>query len=119
MLGQIAGVRRDLEQTAAVAEAEVHRNRQIDGRLGAIAATAQELGEGSRQISQAADLAEQTVAQVLGGVAQIAAVAEEAGRAAADAASAARQQAQGAEGLAAAIEEIASLAGDLHAGPPA
>jgi methyl-accepting chemotaxis protein len=118
MQAQIAAVRRDLEQTAAVAESEVQKNRQIDGRLGGVAETARELGDGSRQISQAAEAAEQTIAQVLSGVTQIAAVAEQASRAAADAASAARQQSQGAEDLAAAIEEIASLAGDLQTARP-
>jgi methyl-accepting chemotaxis protein len=116
MQAQIATVRREVEQGAAAAEAEVQKNRQIDGRLGAIAATAQELGEGSLEISRTADLAEQTVAQVLSGITQIAAMAEEASRAAADAGSAARQQATGAEDLAAAIEEIASIADELQSG---
>lgn len=111
---QISAVRRDLEQIAAVAESEVQKNRQIDGRLQAVAASARELGRSSLEISEAATMANETITQVLAGVSQIASVAEEASNAAAQAGTAARQQAQSAEDLAAAIEEIALLADDLR-----
>ncbi|TWB43796.1 methyl-accepting chemotaxis protein [Nitrospirillum pindoramense] len=113
---QVATVRRDLEHIAAVAEAEVHKNKDIDVRLGGIAGSAQELHALGTEIAQGADAIGATVGQVLSGVQQIAAAAELAGGAAMQAATAARQQSRGAEDLAAAIEEIASLADELQKG---
>ena len=111
---QIAAVRRDLEQTTAITQAEVQQNRHIIAQFGAIEAdivgiqgTNVEIGKGTETILL-------SVREVLGGTQQIAAVAEEAAAAAAQAAAAAREQASGAEELAAAVEEIASLADELH-----
>jgi len=113
MQGQITAIRRDLEQIAMVSQAEVQKNRQIDGRLAIIVETAAELKSASQEVSEAATNAERTIAEVVSGVTQVASVAEEASAAASQAASAAGQQSHGAEDLAAAIEEIASLAEDL------
>ncbi|MEC4594693.1 MULTISPECIES: methyl-accepting chemotaxis protein [Nitrospirillum] len=110
----VAAVRRDLEQIAAVAEAEMQKNKEIDVRLAAIATGAQELYAASSDIAAGADTISGTVREVLSGVQQIAVAAELAGGAAIQAATAARQQARGAEDLAAAIEEIASLAEELQ-----
>ena len=111
---QIAAVRRDLEQTTAITQAEVQQNRHIIAQFAAIEAdivgiqgTNVEIGKGTETILL-------SVREVLGGTQQIAAVAEEAAAAAAQAAAAAREQASGAEELAAAVEEIASLADELH-----
>ena len=111
---QIALVRSDLEQTAAVVDAEVQKSLKLDARLGAVASAADELKAGGREVSEAAESALGMVEQVLAGVAQIASVAEEASSAATEAGAAARQQSRGAEDLAAAIEEIASLADELR-----
>ena len=112
---QIGVVRRDLEQIAAVAEAEVLRNTALDQRLGTLEVEASTVAQaaigieaGAAQILSAAD-------EVLRGAQQISVAADQAGAAAAQSATAARQQSQGAEGLAAAIEEIASLADALQA----
>ncbi len=111
---QVAAVRRDLEQIVVLAEAEVQKNQQIDGRLNVVTTSAGELRRSSQEIVDAATIANETVSQVLAGVSQVASVAEEASSAAAQAGTAAREQARGAEDLAAAIEEIASLADDLR-----
>lgn len=112
---QITAVRRDLVQIATVAEDEVRQNRTLDDRLGAIEEAADLLRLGNAEINVGADAIVATVGEVVRGTEQIAAAAQETGSATTEAAAAARQQAQGAEDLAAAIEEIASLAGALHA----
>jgi methyl-accepting chemotaxis protein len=114
MRGQVALVRRDLEQIAITSEAEVARNQTISVRLEAIAGQVDELRAGSGQIAQGAQTILLAVQEVAKGTQQVASVAEEASSAAAEAASAANEQAQGAEDLAAAIEEIASLAAELE-----
>ncbi|RDI57337.1 methyl-accepting chemotaxis sensory transducer [Microvirga subterranea] len=111
---QIAVVRRDLEQSTAVAEAEVAKNTLTAERLGAVEADVDEIRHGSAAILSGSDTILSAVREVRLGTQQIAAVAEQAGSAAAQAAAAARQQARGAEDLAAAIEEIASLADELQ-----
>lgn len=110
MQGQTIAVRRDLEQIALVSQAEVQKNRQIDGRLALIAETAAELKSASLEFGEASSSAERTIAEVVSGVSQVASVAEQASAAASQSASAAGQQSRAAEDLAAAIEEIASLA---------
>ncbi|KLK90492.1 chemotaxis protein [Microvirga vignae] len=111
---QIAVVRRDLEQSAAIAEAEVAKNTLTAERLGAVEAGVDAIRQGSAAILAGSETILTAVREVRLGTQQIAAVAEQAGSAAAQAASAARQQARGAEDLAAAIEEIASLADELQ-----
>lgn len=114
MRGQVALVRRDLEQIVMTADVEVGRNRTISVRLQGIATQVEELRAGNGQIAEGAETILAAVQEVTKGTQQVASVAEEASTAAAEAASAANQQAQGAEDLAAAIEEIASLAGELE-----
>ena len=114
MRGQVALVRRDLEQILMTAEAEVGRNRAISVQLEGIATQVEELRAGNRQIAEGAETILIAVQEVTKGTEQVASVAEEASSAAAEAASAANEQAQGAEDLAAAIEEIASLASELE-----
>jgi methyl-accepting chemotaxis protein len=111
---QITIVRRDLEQSAVIAEAEVAKNTLTAERLGAVAADIEAIRQGSDAILAGTETILTAIREVRLGTQQIAAVAEQAGSAAAQAASAARQQARGAEDLAAAIEEIASLADELQ-----
>lgn len=112
---QLNKVRREVDQTLAVAELELDRNRTLEERLAAIAIEAISLRAGAEEIATGAESILSASAQVLAGVNQIAVTAEEASAAAAQAATAAHEQSRAAEDLAAAIEEIASLAGDLQA----
>ncbi|MBA1157443.1 methyl-accepting chemotaxis protein [Microvirga mediterraneensis] len=111
---QVTLVRRDLEQSAAVAEAEVSKNGLTTERLGTVETEVAAIQQGSTAIFSGAEAILTAVREVRSGTQQVAAVAEQAGSAAAQAATAARQQARGAEDLAAAIEEIASLADELQ-----
>lgn len=111
---QIAVVRRDLEQSTTIAEAEVAKNILTAERLGAVEADVNEIRHGTAAILSGSDTILSAIREVRLGTQQIATVAEQAGSAAAQAATAARQQARGAEDLAAAIEEIASLADELQ-----
>lgn len=111
---RITIVRRDLEQSTTIAEAEIAKNALTTERLGAVEAGVDEIRQGSAAILSGSETILSSVREVRLGTQQIAAVAEEAGSAAAQAATAARQQARGAEDLAAAIEEIASLADELQ-----
>lgn len=111
---QIGKVRREVEQTAAVAEIEVDRNRDIEARLAQVAGDARALGDGADEIARGGEVILSASVQVLAGMNQIAAAAEQASTASAQAAVAARQQSHGAEGLAATIEEIALLAAELQ-----
>jgi methyl-accepting chemotaxis protein len=115
ILDQIAMLRRDLEQVAATAEAEVQTNRAVAGSLEKLQTEVLELEAANAAILEGADAILQSAVQTAAGSRQIAAAAEEASAAARQAASAATQQARGAEDLAAAIEEIASLADELKA----
>jgi methyl-accepting chemotaxis protein len=111
---QIIDVRRDLEQNAAIGEAELAKNTLMAERLGAVEADVNDLRQGSAAILAGSETILTSIREVRLGAEQVAAVAEQAGSAAAQAATAARQQARGAEDLAAAIEEIASLADELQ-----
>ncbi|WP_114947163.1 methyl-accepting chemotaxis protein [Microvirga calopogonii] len=111
---QISLVRRDLEQSASVAESEVTKNGLMAERLSTVETEVTVIQQGSAAILSGAETILAAVREVRTGTQQIAAVAEQAGSAAAQAATAARQQARGAEDLAAAIEEIASLADELQ-----
>lgn len=114
MQDQVVLSRRDLDQLATVAEAEIGRGRLVADRLAAARSEVAEIEAGNRSIAEGADQILDAVKQVQLGAQQVASVAEEASSAAQQAASAAREQAQGAEELAAAIEEIASLAEELR-----
>ncbi|HZZ70360.1 MAG TPA: methyl-accepting chemotaxis protein [Phenylobacterium sp.] len=114
ILGQIAVLRRDLEQVITAAETEVQTNRAIvtslqtlDDDLAALKSANQAISHGAEGILAAA-------VETASGARQIAAAAEEASSASREAAAASAQQARGAEDLAAAIEEIASLADELR-----
>ena len=111
---QITIVRRDLEQSAAIAQAEVAKNTLTVERLGAVESDMKAIRQGSTSILSASETILTAVREVRLGTQQVAVVAEQASSAAAQAATAARQQARGAEDLAAAIEEIASLADELQ-----
>jgi methyl-accepting chemotaxis protein len=111
---QITVVRRDLEQSAAIGEAEIAKNAMMTERLDAVEADVNAIRHGSAAILAGSETILTAVREVRLGTQQVAAVAEQAGSAATQAAAAARQQARGAEDLAAAIEEIASLADELH-----
>ncbi|WP_300972942.1 methyl-accepting chemotaxis protein [Sphingomonas sp. LHG3406-1] len=114
MRDQIADLRRDLDQIAAISEVEAARNSRIIEQLADVGARVEALGRGSANVVSGAELILSASAQVAQGAEQIAAVAEQASSAAAQAAAAAGQQARGAEDLAAAIEEIASIAAELQ-----
>lgn len=111
---QIGKVRREVDQTLAVADVEVDRNRAIEERLGVVVQETLALRTGADEIAKGGEAILASCAQVSAGVSQIAAAAEEASGAASQAAAAARQQSQAAEELAAAIEEVALLAGELQ-----
>ncbi len=111
---QIGKVRREVEQTAVVAEIEIDRNREIEARLAQVADDAKVLGGGADEIARSGEGVLSASTQLLAGMNQIAVAAEEASTAATQAAVAARQQSHGAEALAAAIEEIALLAAELQ-----
>ncbi|MES2147958.1 MAG: methyl-accepting chemotaxis protein [Pseudomonadota bacterium] len=110
---QMAAVRRDLDQIVGAAEGEVVRARAMIDRFNQIAVDLDESQADSLGVAQDVDAILRSVREVKSGTDQIATAAELAADAAREASSAARQQSQGAEMLAAAIEEIASLAGAL------
>jgi len=110
---EMAVVRRDLDQIVGAAEAEVVRARAMIDRFNLISADLDQSQSDSVGISDDVDAILRSVREVKSGTEQIATAAELAADASREASSAARQQSQGAEMLAAAIEEIASLAGAL------
>ena len=114
VIDQIGSVRRDLEQTVALTEAEMEKNTAISGALVAMDAEVAALGIASSGIQRGAEAILDDIAVTVSGARQIAAGAEEASSASAQAAAASAQQAKGAEDLAAAVEEIASLAEELR-----
>jgi methyl-accepting chemotaxis protein len=114
IVDQITSVRRDLEQTIALTDAEVQKNEAISGALAAMDAEVTALSTANAAILQGAEAILGDVATTVAGARQIATAAEEASSASAQAASASAQQAKGAEDLAAAVEEIASLAEELR-----
>lgn len=111
---QITIVRRDLEQSAAISDAEVAKYTLTSDRLRAVEVDIASIRQGSAAILSGSETILTALREVRLGTQQVAAVAEEAGSAAVQAAAAARQQARSAEDLAAAIEEIASLADELQ-----
>ena len=114
IMDQIASVRRDLEQTVTLTDAEMEKNTGIALALSAMDAEVGALNTANNAILRGAEVILVDLAAVVSGARQIAAAAEEASAASSQAASASAQQAKGAEDLAAAIEEIASLAEELR-----
>jgi methyl-accepting chemotaxis protein len=111
---QIGAVRRDLENIATNAAAEVEKTKAITGNLVIMEGDTAEVLKGNTAIAADSARIMSSLVEVKKGVDQIAAAAAEAEQAATQAASAATQQSQGAEELAAAIEEISSLADELQ-----
>jgi methyl-accepting chemotaxis protein len=111
---QIGGVRRDLEQIAALSRGEARRNQSIVDKLVSVEEDMTVIRGGFADIAKGAESSALAVRDVLKGSQDISRGAEETNAAATQAASAAKQQAKGAEELAAAIEEIASLADELQ-----
>ena len=111
---QIVAVRRDLEQIAAAAEAEVHTNKTITSNLAMLEEDMVLVLTGNEEILRGADVILTAVQEAQKATQQIAQAADQASKYATDAAGAARQQSRGAEELAAAVEEIASLADELQ-----
>ncbi len=111
---QIGAVRRDLENIAANAAAEVEKTKAITVNLVTMESDTREVLKGNRSIASDSASITSSLGEVKKGVDQIASAASEAEQAATQAAAAATEQSQGAEELAAAIEEISSLADELQ-----
>ncbi len=114
--GQIATVRRELEQVIDAAGGEIDKNRQVLGGLNRVDSDVAALAEANTAMLAGAEAIFTAVAEVAAGAHEVAAAADQAGSASRQAAAAAAQQAHSAEDLAAAIEEIASLADELTRG---
>ena len=113
ILDQIATLKRDLEQVATNAEAEIQGNRAVFAALDKVDGDMTALSGANQAILEGAEIILSSVAEASGGARQIAAAAEQGSNASRQAAAASTEQAQGADDLAAAIEEIASLADAL------
>lgn len=111
---QIVAVRRDLEETAALAKAEMEKNRTITVNLASVTTDMALVLDGNRSIANDATSILASTEELKRGVEQVAAAAAQASQAAQQATQAAREQAKGAEELASAVEEIASLADELQ-----
>lgn len=111
---QIVTVRRDLEEIAAAAAAEVEKNKAITANLAMMENDMAVVVGGNGSILTSADEIVATLGEAKKGVEQVAAAANQATQASNEASQAAREQSKGAEELAAAIEEIASLADELQ-----
>ncbi len=111
---KVSAVRRDLDETAAAAVAEVEKNKAITTNLAAIETDMSAILAGSAEISTGAADILSALSEAKTGIEQIAAAAEEAQQSSGQAAQAAREQAKGTEELAAAVEELAALADELQ-----
>ena len=111
---QIVAVRRDLEQIAAAAEAEVQKNKAITTNLATVEQDMAIVLTGNEEILKGADIILSAVQEAQKATMQISTAADQASKDATEAAGAAKQQSRGAEELAAAVEEIASLADELQ-----
>jgi methyl-accepting chemotaxis protein len=111
---QVGAVRRDLEEIAAAATAEVEKNKAITANLGAMETDLDVILTGNMEIATGATDILAALSEAKRGTEQISAAASETQQAASQAAQAAREQSKGAEELAAAVEEIAALADDLQ-----
>jgi methyl-accepting chemotaxis protein len=111
---KVSAVRRDLEETAAAAVAEVEKNKAITSNLAAIESDMSAILNGNAEIAAGAADILTALSEAKTGIEQIAAAASEAQQSSGQAAQAAREQAKGAEELAAAVEELAALADELQ-----
>jgi methyl-accepting chemotaxis protein len=111
---QIVAVRRDLEDIASLAAAEVEKNMAITANLSAIETDMGVVLEGSRSIAQEAGQILRALQEAKTAVEQISTAAIQASQATKQAAQAAQEQSKGTEELASAVEEIASLADELQ-----
>jgi methyl-accepting chemotaxis protein len=111
---QIVSVRRDLEQIATAAAAEVLKNKAIAANLVTIERDMAVVLTANDEILKGAEIILTAVQEAQKATQQIAVAAEQATRAVAEASSAAKQQSRASEELAAAVEEIASLADELQ-----
>jgi methyl-accepting chemotaxis protein len=111
---QIVAVRRDLEETAAAAAAEVQKNKAITANLAAVELEMAGVLAANEEIVKGAELILTAVQQAQNATQQIAIAADQASKGVGEAATAAKQQSRGAEELAAAVEEVASLADELQ-----
>jgi methyl-accepting chemotaxis protein len=111
---QIVAVRRDLEQIAGAAEAEVQKNKAITTNLAMVEQDMAIVLTGNEEILKGSDIILTAVQEAQKATQQIATAADQASKGAIEAASAAKQQSKGAEELAVAVEEIASLADELQ-----
>jgi methyl-accepting chemotaxis protein len=110
----IAVIRRELELTIAVAEAENQKSEGVRKSLGSVKTEMGDIAGSNQEILTSAETIMISVTEAHRGAQQIAAAAEQAGSATTESAAAAKQQARAAEDLAAAIEEIASLADEMQ-----
>jgi methyl-accepting chemotaxis protein len=113
MMDRIASVRRDLEQTIGLIDAELSKAAAIADAFVAVDAEMTAMSVANAAVLEGAEAMQSDLAASANGARQIAAAAEETSAASAQAVTASAQQAKGAEDLAAAIEEIASLADEL------
>lgn len=113
ILHQIAILKRDLEQSIAIAEVEVQNNKAIFGALDKVGVEVVAVSTGNQSILEGAESILASASETANSARQIAAAAEQASNASRQAATASTEQAQGADDLAAAIEEIAGLADTL------
>jgi len=111
---QIVAVRRDLEQIAGAAEAEVQKNKAITTNLAAVELEMAGVLNANEEIVKGAELILTAVQEAQNATQQIAIAADQASKGVGEAATAAKQQSRGAEELAAAVEEVASLADELQ-----
>ena len=111
---QIVAVRRDLEDIASLAAAEVEKNTVITANLAAVETDMAVVLEGSRSISKEAGDTLQALQSARVGIEQISTAAMQASQATKQATQAAQEQSKGTEELASAVEEIASLADELQ-----
>jgi methyl-accepting chemotaxis protein len=114
MQEQIAAARRELELIASTTEAENQKNAAVQSSIGIVEAGMGELETSSKEILAGAEAILLSMKEAARGAQQVATAAAQAVTVAAQAAAAAKQQSRSAEDLVAAIEEIASLAQDMH-----
>ena len=111
---QVSAVRRDLEEIAAAAVAEVEKNKAITSSLAMMESDLGIILTGNEEIAIGAADILSALSEAKSGTEQISNAAAQTQQAASQAGQAAREQAKGAEDLAAAVEEIAALADDLQ-----
>jgi methyl-accepting chemotaxis protein len=112
---QVGAVGRGLDECAIAVHVEIGRNQAIMDQLASLASELAAIRIAGADTLASSETIVASVREVLTGTTQIAQAADEMSNATAQATIAAGEQARGSEDLAAAIEEIASLAGELRA----